>query len=167
MCEACFEQIQGLQQVGAELHNRGIQLVSITPDSPSDLAQAARQYGITTPLISDSGRAACQTPSGTFSTRLLITLAVAAALPVSFAGNALAEGSGQHVADCAHALLAQRDNRPAVTCRHDGMTMAFPTFGAMVQHMHKVGRSRYEAIFHDRARAHVLSSRLSPQEKVR
>ena len=54
MCQACFEQIQGLQQVGAELKKRGIQLVSITPDSASDLEQAARQYGITTPLISDA-----------------------------------------------------------------------------------------------------------------
>jgi peroxiredoxin len=56
MCQACFEQIQGLQQVGTQLGQRGIRLVSITPDSPSDLDQAARQYGITTPLISDSDR---------------------------------------------------------------------------------------------------------------
>jgi peroxiredoxin Q/BCP len=57
MCQACFEQIQGLQQFGAELQKRGIRLVSITPDSPSDLEQAAQQYGITTPLISDADRA--------------------------------------------------------------------------------------------------------------
>ena len=56
MCQACFEQIQGLQQVGANLKQRGIQLVSITPDTPSDLEQAAGQYGITTPLISDANR---------------------------------------------------------------------------------------------------------------
>ena len=56
MCQACFEQIQGLQQFGAQLERRGIQLVSATPDSPSDLQQAARQYGITTPLISDRDR---------------------------------------------------------------------------------------------------------------
>jgi peroxiredoxin len=56
MCQACFEQIQGLEQVGAELKKRGIQLVSITPDSPSDLRQAISQYGITTPVISDSDR---------------------------------------------------------------------------------------------------------------
>ena len=56
MCQACFEQIQGLQQMGAELTKRGIQLVSITPDSTSDLEQAAQQYGITTPLVSDSDR---------------------------------------------------------------------------------------------------------------
>ena len=56
MCQACFEQIQGLQQFGARLHTRGIQLVSITPDSPGDLEQAAGHYGITTPLISDADR---------------------------------------------------------------------------------------------------------------
>jgi peroxiredoxin Q/BCP len=56
MCQACFEQIQGLQQVGAELQKRGIQLVSITPDSPSDLRQAVEDYGITTPVISDADR---------------------------------------------------------------------------------------------------------------
>jgi peroxiredoxin len=56
MCQACFEQIQGLQQIGAELEKRGIELVSITPDSAADLEQAAQQYGITTPLISDSDR---------------------------------------------------------------------------------------------------------------
>lgn len=56
MCQACFEQIRGLQQLGAELKRRGIHLVSITPDSPSDLRQAIAQYGITTSVISDSDR---------------------------------------------------------------------------------------------------------------
>ena len=56
MCQACFQQIQGLQQFGSALQKRGIQLVSITPDTPSDLEQAAQQYGITTPLISDENR---------------------------------------------------------------------------------------------------------------
>ena len=56
MCQACFEQIQDLQQLGAELERRGIQLISITPDSPSDLRQAVAHYGITTPVISDSDR---------------------------------------------------------------------------------------------------------------
>ena len=56
MCQACLEQIQGLQKVGAQLERRGIQLVSITPDSKDELKQAASQYGITTPLISDSDR---------------------------------------------------------------------------------------------------------------
>ena len=57
MCQACFEQIQGLQQVGDQLAKRGIQLVSVTPDSTSELKQAASAYGIDTPLISDSSRA--------------------------------------------------------------------------------------------------------------
>ncbi len=56
VCHACFEQIQGLQQFGADLKKRGIQLVSITPDSPDELKQAIAQYGITTPMISDSSR---------------------------------------------------------------------------------------------------------------
>ena len=56
MCQACFQQIQGLQQVGAQLQKRGIQLVSITPDSTDELRQAVEQYGITTPMISDSDR---------------------------------------------------------------------------------------------------------------
>ena len=56
MCQACLQQIQGLQKVGTQLERRGIQLVSITPDSQSDLEQAARLYGITTPLISDTNR---------------------------------------------------------------------------------------------------------------
>lgn len=53
MCQACFEQIRSLQQVGSALQKRGIQLVSITPDSAGELRWAAQQYGITTPLISD------------------------------------------------------------------------------------------------------------------
>ena len=53
-CQACLEQIRGLQQVGAEMAGRGIQLVSITPDPPGVLRQAMAEYGITTPVISDS-----------------------------------------------------------------------------------------------------------------
>lgn len=56
MCQACFEQIQGLQSIGSELDRRGIQLVSITPDSPGDLSRAVSQYGITTPVSSDADR---------------------------------------------------------------------------------------------------------------
>ena len=52
-CQACLEQIQGLQQVGAELTKRGIHLMSFTPDPPTILKQAAADYKITTPLISD------------------------------------------------------------------------------------------------------------------
>lgn len=56
MCQACFEQIKGLEQMGAELDERGIELVSVTPDSPADLEQAIGQYGITTPMIADEDR---------------------------------------------------------------------------------------------------------------
>jgi peroxiredoxin len=56
MCQACFEQIKDLEQFGAELGQRGISLVSITPDPPDVLRQAAGQYGIGTPMIADSDR---------------------------------------------------------------------------------------------------------------
>lgn len=56
MCQACFEQIKGLEQFGAELDKRGIRLVSITPDSPNELRQAISAYGITTPMIADDDR---------------------------------------------------------------------------------------------------------------
>lgn len=56
MCQACFEQIKGLEQMSAELDARGIELVSITPDSPADLEQAIDQYGIETPMIADDDR---------------------------------------------------------------------------------------------------------------
>ncbi|MEX2645898.1 MAG: redoxin domain-containing protein [Gaiellaceae bacterium] len=56
MCQACFEQIKGLEQMSGELDKRGIELVSITPDSPADLKQAIGQYGITTPMIADDDR---------------------------------------------------------------------------------------------------------------
>jgi peroxiredoxin len=56
MCQACFEQIKGLEQMGAELHKRGIELVSITPDSPDELKQAIGQYGIASPMIADNDR---------------------------------------------------------------------------------------------------------------
>ena len=56
MCQACFQQIQGLERIGAQLQERGIQLISITPDTAGDLKQAISQYGIKTPMIFDDGR---------------------------------------------------------------------------------------------------------------
>ncbi len=53
-CQACLEQIHSIQQVGDQLARRGIQLISITPDPVGVLRQAASDYGITTPLISDT-----------------------------------------------------------------------------------------------------------------
>lgn len=56
MCQACFEQIRDIEDVGAELEKRGIGLVSITPDSEAVLREAVGQYGISTPMISDQDR---------------------------------------------------------------------------------------------------------------
>lgn len=56
MCQACFEQIRDIEDVGAQLGKRGISLVSITPDSGNALRQAIDQYGISTPMIADEDR---------------------------------------------------------------------------------------------------------------
>ena len=53
MCQACFEQIQSLEQRAAELESRGLTLVNITTDPPDVLRQTVEQYGIKTPMISD------------------------------------------------------------------------------------------------------------------
>ena len=66
-------------------------------------------------------------------TRLLM-LAASAISALALVGPASAEPFGQHVAMCAHELGARAD-APAVTCTHDGMTMTFANFGAMVEHM--------------------------------
>ncbi len=55
MCQACFQQIKDIE-LGRDLDKRGISLISITPDSSSDLRQAIGQIGITTPMISDASR---------------------------------------------------------------------------------------------------------------
>lgn len=57
MCQACLVQIQALQQHFAHLKRDHLTLVSITNDDASTLAQAARDYRITTPLIADTDRA--------------------------------------------------------------------------------------------------------------
>lgn len=56
MCQACFEQIQSLQQRAAELRSRHLTLVNITTDSPEVLRQAVQEYRIKTPMISDQER---------------------------------------------------------------------------------------------------------------
>lgn len=75
--------------------------------------------------------------------RSISTLAAAGTLALGFGGNAAATPSasaefGQHVASCAQEHLGQREGAPAVTCTHDGTTMGFPTFGAMVRHLQEV-----------------------------
>lgn len=68
--------------------------------------------------------------------RLTLTAVAVSALATGVAGTAVAatEPFGQHVSMCAHDL-GTRASTPAVTCTHDGTTMTFATFGAMVQHM--------------------------------
>lgn len=56
MCQACFVQIRALEQVGDALREKGVSLISITPDSPEILRQAIEQYGIRTPMIADDDR---------------------------------------------------------------------------------------------------------------
>jgi len=56
MCQACFQQIQALQQATAELRARGLTLVSITTDSEGTLGDAAQAYGVVTPLVSDADK---------------------------------------------------------------------------------------------------------------
>lgn len=51
-CQACLVQIADLQAAAA-LKQAGIGLVSVTTDPAEQLAQAARQYGIRTPLLAD------------------------------------------------------------------------------------------------------------------
>lgn len=51
-CQACMVQAADLQKNKA-LAAAGVQLVSVSTDTPEDLAQAAKDYGITTPLLSD------------------------------------------------------------------------------------------------------------------
>ena len=51
-CQACLVQIAELQDAKA-LRERGIDLVSVTTDPPDVLREIARQYKITTPLLSD------------------------------------------------------------------------------------------------------------------
>lgn len=54
-CQACMVQAAELERSG-QLEARRIRLVSVTTDPASQLAEAARQYGIRTPLLSDESR---------------------------------------------------------------------------------------------------------------
>jgi peroxiredoxin len=57
MCQACFEQIQSLQQRSADLRKRDLTLINITTDPPDVLREAVSGYGIETPMISDESHA--------------------------------------------------------------------------------------------------------------
>ena len=69
--------------------------------------------------------------------RLALTLSVAGLAAAGVAGSALAADPplGQHVSMCAQMSLGERADAPTVTCTHDGVTMTFANFGAMVAHM--------------------------------
>lgn len=66
--------------------------------------------------------------------RITVLAVAAAAAAVSGSAQAAPDPLGQHVSMCAQGLGA-RTGAPAVTCTHDGMTMTFANFGAMVEHM--------------------------------
>ncbi len=53
MCQACIEQITAIEKASGELEKRRLRLISITPDAPDALRQAASHYGVSTPLLSD------------------------------------------------------------------------------------------------------------------
>lgn len=69
--------------------------------------------------------------------RLAVALAAAGTIAAGTSASALAADQpfGEHVSTCAQMSLGPRTEPPAATCTHDGMTMTFPTFGAMVLHM--------------------------------
>ena len=69
--------------------------------------------------------------------RLALTLSVAGLAAAGVAGSALAADPplGEHVSMCAQMSLGQRADTPTVTCTHDGVTVTFAKFGAMVAHM--------------------------------
>ena len=72
------------------------------------------------------------------SLRLAVATITAAAVAGVAATNVVAGDSfGQHVSTCAHEL-GQRPSPPTVTCTHDGVTMTFANFGAMVEHMQQM-----------------------------
>lgn len=54
-CQACLVQIADLER-SEGLRKRGIKLVSVATDPPQTLAAVARDYGIETPLLSDSSK---------------------------------------------------------------------------------------------------------------
>lgn len=99
MCQACFEQIQSLQARADQLEARGLTLVNITTDPPDALRQAVRQYGITTPTLSDRDGA------------------------ISTVYGAI--GQGMHPNTDGHTfVLLDRDGR--IRWRHDYQTMFVP-----------------------------------------
>ena len=73
--------------------------------------------------------------------RFTIALAAAGIATAGLSAGALSasEPLGQHVSACAQMHLGQRADAPQVTCTHDGDTVTFANFGAMVGHMRMSG----------------------------
>lgn len=54
-CPFCRKQLQALQASLKEIETTGVQLVSVSYDSPATLAAAATKLGVTFPMLSDTG----------------------------------------------------------------------------------------------------------------
>lgn len=54
-CPFCRKQLQALQASLKEIEATGVQLVSVSYDSPATLAAAATKLGVTFPMLSDTG----------------------------------------------------------------------------------------------------------------
>lgn len=53
MCQACMAQIADPERAGM-LKKRGVDLLHVSTDSVAELAEGAKQYRISTPLLSDA-----------------------------------------------------------------------------------------------------------------
>lgn len=63
----------------------------------------------------------------------VVSVTAAAIIAAVLAAGASAAPLGQHAAMCAHEIAPR--SGASVTCTHDGVTMTFANFGAMVQQM--------------------------------
>lgn len=54
-CPFCNMELQSLQEFSEELRSRGANIVAISPESGANSRRAARDYGITFPILVDAG----------------------------------------------------------------------------------------------------------------
>ncbi len=111
-CQACMVQIADLQKTGV-LTKAGIQLVSITTDQPSALATAAKEYGVTTPLLAD--------PSTTMSNEY----------------GMLGHGGMQHPTQDGHAFMMLGANGQVLW--HQAYSSMYVSPSELISDMHKAG----------------------------
>jgi peroxiredoxin len=111
MCQSCLEQIQSLEGISGQLTRRHLSLVSITPDSPAELRQAAASYKIHTPLLTDESRR------------------------MSTAYDVL--GLGMHADMPGHTFILV-DSHGVIRWRHDYTKMYVPT-GELMKAIPKIG----------------------------